>query len=535
MYYLKNARGAKSPNGLTHARGYRLRTSANDHYLQISTANVAFRNSSYFYLLDSNKHVIRSFSNYSFTEKFHAANPSSTYYIVATSDGAEDTGTFWLSTLTDTDIPVCYVDALNGSDDSNGLTPATAKRTIDNVANLLANYGRVRVYLTEDYHITSSITYGGRYLEIYPYGKDIRIYPELNSWDRGIRVNGNMVFGKNGDSLYFVIDSAVCRSVDDLLSVNNGVIEVNNLKVRNTVYDDALIYADSISMNNCEFVNDSIGNEIAKSYKISMVNTTVSNNYIQGSLLGGTMLYFENSTISGNTATEFTAFEMGSAIMQSGSMTNNRIEYDAREYYEIIGPLNVRPENVAGMFFIFSGGLTIGPNFRMDTSAYIFIDKSGVISTPEVITAPLAAKVYPIYYDFRSIGPDYFEGRRILAGPANVLAANRTHFEIVQPADQTWYLHNNGCIYTSQQGLAQAEQADVALYPNPASDRFVVELNGTEADEICLFDIYGKQVRRVAASQGANSIGVQDFARGIYFVQVRKNGTVVATRKLVKK
>ncbi len=81
----------------------------------------------------------------------------------------------------------------------------------------------------------------------------------------------------------------------------------------------------------------------------------------------------------------------------------------------------------------------------------------------------------------------------------------------------------------------QAEQADVALYPNPASDRIFVQFDGTEADEICLFDIYGKQVKRVAASQGANSIGVQNFARGIYFVQVRKNGTVVATRKLIKK
>lgn len=529
-YFNKNAKGAKSPNGLTHARGYSFRTSATDNYLQFTTENVMFENSSYFYLLDSNKQAIMYFSNYSFNEKYLSVNPSSTYYIVATSNDAEGTGVYRFYTKADTDIPVYYVDALNGDNDSNGLTPATAKRTLDAVGYTT---GKARVYLTEDYHITSTVTLG-RYFEIYPYGKNIRLYPEITSWSYAIRVNGNLVFGKNGDSLYFVIDSAVCRSIDEFLSVNNGVIEVNNLKVRNTVYDDALFYADSVSMNNCEFVNDSIGNEIANSSRVSMVNTTVSNNFIHGSLFGGYSLNFENSTVSGNTFTEISIFEMGSAVMKSGSVTNNQIS-PSRNYDEILAPLNVRMENMAGMFFLFSKGLTIGPNFSMDTSAYIFIDRNGVINTPEVITVPLAAKVYPIDYTFYSIPPDYYEGRRILAGPANVLAANRTHFAIVQPANQTWYLHNNGCIYTSQQGIAQAERADVVLYPNPASDRFVVQLNGTEADEICLFDIYGKQVKRVAASQGTNSIGVQNFARGIYFVQVRKNGTVVATRKLVKK
>ena len=531
MYYLKNAKGAKSPNGLTHARGYRFQTSVTDNYLQLTTENVEFGNSSYFYLLDSNKHVIKSFSNYSFNEKYLSVNPSSTYYIVATSNDAEDTGVYRFYTKADTDIPVYYVDALNGDNDSNGLTPATAKRTLEAVGYTTA---KARVYLTENYHFTSRVTLG-RYFEIYPYGKNIRLYPEITTWDHAIRVNGDLVFGKNGDSLYFVIDSAVCRSVEDFLAVNEGVIEVNNLKVRNTVYYDALFMGDSVSMKNCEFVNDSVGNEIANSSKVSMVNTTVSNNFINGHLFGSYSLYFENSTVSGNTSTEISIFEMGSAVMKSGSVTNNQLA-PSRDYDEILAPLNVRMENMAGIFFLFSEGLTIGHNFSMDTSAYIFIDRNGVINTPEVITVPLAAKVYPIDYTFYSIPPDYFEGRRILAGPANVLAANRTHFAIVQPADQTWYLHNNGCIYTSQQGIAQAERAaDVVLYPNPASDRVVVKLDGTEADEICLFDIYGKQVKRVAALQGANSIGVQNFARGIYFVQVRKNGTVVATRKLIKK
>ena len=80
----------------------------------------------------------------------------------------------------------------------------------------------------------------------------------------------------------------------------------------------------------------------------------------------------------------------------------------------------------------------------------------------------------------------------------------------------------------------QAEQAEVAVYPNPASDRVVVKLDGTEADEICLFDIYGKQVKRKAATEGTQTIGLQGLAKGMYFVQVRRAGIAVATRMLVK-
>ena len=81
---------------------------------------------------------------------------------------------------------------------------------------------------------------------------------------------------------------------------------------------------------------------------------------------------------------------------------------------------------------------------------------------------------------------------------------------------------------------AQAERSEVALYPNPASDRFYVQLDGTEADEICLLDIYGKQVRRIAATEGIQTIGLQGLAKGMYFVQERKNGAAVATKKLIK-
>ncbi|MBR4803754.1 MAG: T9SS type A sorting domain-containing protein, partial [Bacteroidales bacterium] len=92
-------------------------------------------------------------------------------------------------------------------------------------------------------------------------------------------------------------------------------------------------------------------------------------------------------------------------------------------------------------------------------------------------------------------------------------------------------------IYTTEEhvGIAQAEQAEVAIYPNPASDKVFVQLDGVDADEICVLDIYGKQVKRMAAAEGKQAIDLQGFAKGMYFVQVRKDGAAFATRKLIKR
>lgn len=532
-YLLKKvqaAKGTKRPDGLTHARGYVFRTSATDKYLQFTTQNIIFSGASYFFVLDSNKHTIKSFYCSNDNQKYLSVNPSSTYYIVATSDNAEDTGVFKFFTKTDTDIPVFYVDALNGSDDSSGMTPATAKRTLNAVGYTTAD---ARVYLTEDYHFTTNARFD-RYVEIYPYGKSIRLYPEITSWSSAIHVNGDMVFGKNGDSLYFVIDSAVCHSVEELLYANNGVIEVNNFKVRNTFYESSLFGADSVCMNNCEFVDDTTY-EIADCPRLRMFNTTVSNNYIDGVLFGGRSLYFENSTVTGNTATRLSAFELGSATLKSGTITNNRM-VNVNDYGEILAPLNVRSENLAGIFFLYSGGLTIGPNFTMDTSAYLFVDRNSVINTPEAISVPTAAKVYPINYDFSSINPDYFEGRQLLAGTPSAVAANRSRFAIVQPADQTWYIHSNGRMYTTQEGIVQARrEVNVKIYPNPAADHAFVQIDDLQADEIVVMDMFGKTVKRVAASVSLQTMGLQELESGLYFVQLRNAGKVVATRKLIKK
>ena len=84
--------------------------------------------------------------------------------------------------------------------------------------------------------------------------------------------------------------------------------------------------------------------------------------------------------------------------------------------------------------------------------------------------------------------------------PSAALTANRTHFAIAPYSGQTWYLHNNGRIYATPKSIAQAEPAHVLIYPNPATDKVVVEAN---ADEIVVWDMYGKTVVRTTTNGGA--------------------------------
>jgi len=81
--------------------------------------------------------------------------------------------------------------------------------------------------------------------------------------------------------------------------------------------------------------------------------------------------------------------------------------------------------------------------------------------------------------------------------------------------------------FTSTQGIAEAENASIKLYPNPASDKVTLEGIGNEAD-IFIISAMGKVVRRLENAGGTITFSVGDLPKGIYFVRVGN-----AVRKMV--
>ena len=92
--------------------------------------------------------------------------------------------------------------------------------------------------------------------------------------------------------------------------------------------------------------------------------------------------------------------------------------------------------------------------------------------------------------------------------------------------------HYCDCEHSTTIDLKKAENI-LSVYPNPAQS-FVSVVSLIGIDEIEVFDISGKSIRRVQALQGTREerINLDDIPQGVYFIKAR-SGDVVATRKLL--
>ncbi|MBO7577088.1 MAG: T9SS type A sorting domain-containing protein [Bacteroidales bacterium] len=87
-----------------------------------------------------------------------------------------------------------------------------------------------------------------------------------------------------------------------------------------------------------------------------------------------------------------------------------------------------------------------------------------------------------------------------------------------------------------------AQQAQIAVYPNPTADIVNVQLtmNNEQSNnvEIQLFDMFGKMLDVVEtqnfASLQTTKIDMSPYANGVYFIKAVSEGNVLAVRKVVK-
>ena len=79
--------------------------------------------------------------------------------------------------------------------------------------------------------------------------------------------------------------------------------------------------------------------------------------------------------------------------------------------------------------------------------------------------------------------------------------------------------------------------AEVSVYPNPASEQITISHNIQHVDAIKLTNMIGQQVKFVKPAFGGSDqvqINIADLPKGIYFVNLQQNGTTVFTRRMVK-
>lgn len=79
--------------------------------------------------------------------------------------------------------------------------------------------------------------------------------------------------------------------------------------------------------------------------------------------------------------------------------------------------------------------------------------------------------------------------------------------------------------------------ANITIYPNPATDRIIIELNKNfilQNTEIQLFDIYGKEISSQKAIEQQVVFDLSNYANGMYMLRVVENGEIVSSTKIMK-
>ena len=490
-----------------------------------------------FVLMDNNHNILKS--GYSINTQL---TQNGTYYLAI----INGVGNVSSTTISIKNFQTYYVDGINGDDARNGLTPSTAFATLDTA--IVRSGGVGKYYLTEDYTFSNNYlsTY---YAHIYPYQKDIRLHMPTSSSDNILDAYGELVFGEQGGNYYFIIDSNHTDLYYGLLYGYSGCsMSMNNLKVRNSYFQDFIYNADELVIRNCEFVNDTFEEYfIVKGYdesrNVQIINTDFSQNFLNYYFIrqnGGyydpdTMVFtLENTNVVGNTFGYPQWIYNGAFVnLVSGSWRNNRLESD----YSYNGNPNLSVQNWGGIW-LWGVTATIGAGFSMDVNNYLSIDTATTLTIEENLSGNNVAQIYPYRFDGNDelYKADYYEGRRVLWGTSSLLANNYRKFNIAQ-ADNTsmWYIHPDGTIHTYPIGIDQAEEGTISLYPNPANNVLNIALQGTEVNEAVVIDIYGKTVARTTVSEGNNTLDISALPAGMYFVQLRANNSVKATQKIVKR
>ena len=464
-----------------------------------------------------------------------------TYYLVI--GGATGGQSFNLK-MKQIDQQTVYIDGVNGSDSRNGLTPQTALFTLDTA--IARTHGIGKYYITDDYTFRNEYALEVYYAEIYPYQKDIKLKIASTCYDDIIGVwPGHLVFGEQGSSYYFILDSNSTQDYDDFLDADDygSYLEVNNLKVRNTHFPSTVFWGDEVVFRNCEFINDTIdeefiGLETASGNSVKFINCTLQNNMFLDNFMyfdyDSAKVTFENTTVSGNTFEyPFMVYANAELNLTSGSWSGNNLSTD----FSGNGNPNISRQTAAGIW-LFSSTANFGAGFSMAANNFLCIDTASTLNVSQNITASSAATVYPWKIDpsTNKAVADYYEGRTLLSGSA--VAANFRKFDVAQADNSSmWYLHSDGKIYATEEpvGINTAAKGTISLYPNPATDVLNITLEGTNATQVTIIDVYGKTVVTTNVADGQNTIDVTELANGMYFVQLRNAGSIVATQKIVKK
>jgi hypothetical protein len=97
------------------------------------------------------------------------------------------------------------------------------------------------------------------------------------------------------------------------------------------------------------------------------------------------------------------------------------------------------------------------------------------------------------------------------------------------------YIHTTG---TCTAGVEESDvNVSIKLVPNPASQMVNIKMSGVvdfSDFSIEVYDMLGKKVSSISQITTSNTLNIEDYNKGLYFISIMRNGLLIKTSKLIK-
>ena len=109
----------------------------------------------------------------------------------------------------------------------------------------------------------------------------------------------------------------------------------------------------------------------------------------------------------------------------------------------------------------------------------------------------------------------------------------KTIFQNTLAGPRLSLLSSNGCASLSSDQFTAINS--IAVYPNPVSNYFMITSPKLSIDEVEIFNSIGQLVKTQKLTQLNNSISIDDFQSGEYFLRIYNEGIFIKSDKIIKK
>ena len=147
-----------------------------------------------------------------------------------------------------------------------------------------------------------------------------------------------------------------------------------------------------------------------------------------------------------------------------------------------------------------------------------------------------STRTYDAYGTLMINGKIYTDVIRVTKTPGNSIwfITKPVMFPIIIQTKDLNYLYNEPTTSTGVEDYSFLNQ--IAVYPNPAKNKFVVELPNFDIQnnlKLNLLNVFGQEITQVSINSTLTTIDIQTLAPGMYIYQIKDKNKVLKSDKII--